>query len=173
MWPDWWGFKMEAYDMVEENVAIVDSVNNSCAIVHSDSSTTIQRLNQEAAKVMYRANENGFTYKEEDAIKWITANAAKSLGIDDRVGSLEVGKQADLVIWNTNPFSVYAQAEQVFIDGAKVYDRFDQRFQAKSDFLLGQDIDIQTPTNQNNNNHELNNDAKSRSNTSPKTPDTE
>ena len=173
MWPDWWGFKMEAYDMVEENVAIVDSVNNSCAIVHSDSSTTIQRLNQEAAKVMYRANENGFTYKEEDAIKWITANAAKSLGIDDQVGSLEVGKQADLVIWNTNPFSVYAQAEQVFIDGAKVYDRFDQRFQAKSDFLLGQDIDIQTPTNQNNNNHELNNDAKSRSNTSPKTPDTE
>jgi adenine deaminase len=132
---------MEAYDMVEENVAIVDAVKNSCAVVHSDSSTTIQRLNQEAAKVMYRGNENGFTFKEEDAIKWITVNAAKSLGIDDQVGSLEVGKQADLVIWNTNPFSVYAQAEQVFIDGAKVFDRLDDRYQAKSDFLLGQNID--------------------------------
>jgi len=143
MWPDWWGFKMEAYDMVEENVAIVDAVKNSCAVVHSDSSTTIQRLNQEAAKVMYRANENGFTYKEEDAIKWITINAAKSLGIEEQVGSLEVGKQADLVVWNTNPFSVYAQAEQVFIDGAKVYDRVNKRYQAKSDFLLGQNIDSQ------------------------------
>jgi imidazolonepropionase-like amidohydrolase len=83
MWPDWWGFKMEAYDMVQENVAIVDAVKNSCAVVHSDSSTTIQRLNQEAGKVMYRANDNGFDLKAEDAIKWITANAAKSFGISD------------------------------------------------------------------------------------------
>ncbi|MEW6992962.1 amidohydrolase [Colwelliaceae bacterium MEBiC 14330] len=139
MWPDWWGFKMEAYDMVEENVAIVDAVKNSCAIVHSDSSITIQRLNQEAAKVMYRANENGFDIKEEDAIKWITLNAAKSLGIQAEVGSLEAGKSADVVLWNSNPFSVYAQAEQVYIDGAKVYDRFDDSYQAKSDFLLGQE----------------------------------
>jgi imidazolonepropionase-like amidohydrolase len=139
MWPDWWGFKMEAYDMVEENVAIVDAVKNSCAIVHSDSSITIQRLNQEAGKVMYRANENGFDLKEEDAIKWITLNAAKSLGIQSNVGSLEAGKNADVVIWNANPFSVYAQAEQVFIDGAKVYDRFDEKYQAKSDFLHGQE----------------------------------
>ncbi len=139
MWPDWWGFKMEAYDMIEENVAIVDAVKNSCAVVHSDSSTTIQRLNQEAAKVMYRANENGFELKEEDAIKWITTNAAKSLGINDEVGSLEAGKNADVVVWSTNPFSVYAQAEQVFIDGAKVYDRFDEKYQARSDFLLGQE----------------------------------
>ena len=140
MWPDWWGFKMEAFDMVEENAAIVDAVKNSCAVVHSDSSTTIQRLNQEAAKVMYRANENGFALKEEDAIKWITANAAKSLGINDEVGSLVAGKNADVVVWNMNPFSVYAQAEQVFIDGAKVYDRFDDKYQAKSDFLLGQNL---------------------------------
>ncbi|WP_019025856.1 amidohydrolase [Colwellia piezophila] len=141
MWPDWWGFKMEAFDMVEENAAIVDAVKNSCAVVHSDSSTTIQRLNQEAAKVMYRANENGFALKEEDAIKWITANAAKSLGISEHVGSLVAGKNADVVVWNTNPFSVYAQAEQVFIDGAKVYDRFDDKYQAQSDFLLGQNLD--------------------------------
>jgi len=139
MWPDWWGFKMEAYDMVEENVAIVDAVKNSCAIVHSDSKTTIQRLNQEAAKVLYRANDYGFNLKTEEAIKWITLNAAKSLGINDKTGSLEVGKNADVVLWSSNPFSVYAHAEQVFIDGAKVYDRFDEKYQAKSDFLLGQE----------------------------------
>jgi len=138
MWPDWWGFKMEAYDMIEENVAIVDAVKNSCAVVHSDSSTTIQRLNQEAAKVMFRANESGFSLKEQDAIKWITSNAAKSLGIDEQVGSLEIGKNADVVLWNGNPFSVYAVAEQVYVDGAKVFDKYDEKYQAKSDFLLGQ-----------------------------------
>ena len=138
LWPDWWGFKMEAYDMVQENVAIVDAVKNSCAVVHSDSDTTIQRLNQEAGKVMYRANENGFDISEQHAIKWITSNAAKSLGIDDKTGSLEAGKQGDVVIWNQSPFSVYAKAEQVFVDGAKVYDRNDSAYQATSDFMLGQ-----------------------------------
>ncbi|TLX51550.1 amidohydrolase [Pseudoalteromonas ruthenica] len=138
LWPDWWGFKMEAYDMVQENVAIVDAVKNSCAIVHSDSDTTIQRLNQEAAKVMYRANDNGFDIDEAHAIKWITANAAKSLGVADKTGTLSAGKQADVVLWNQNPFSVYAKAEQVFIDGAKVYDRNDEKYQAQSDFMLGQ-----------------------------------
>ncbi|MBQ4858280.1 amidohydrolase [Pseudoalteromonas sp. MMG007] len=138
LWPDWWGFKMEAYDMVQENVAIVDAVKNSCAVVHSDSDTTIQRLNQEAGKVMYRANENGFDISEQHAIKWITSNAAKSLGIADKTGSLEAGKQGDVVIWNQSPFSVYAKAEQVFVDGAKVYDRNDSAFQAQSDFMLGQ-----------------------------------
>jgi imidazolonepropionase-like amidohydrolase len=138
MWPDWWGFKMEAYDMVQENVAIVDAVKNSCAIVHSDSDITIQRLNQEAAKVLYRAKDNGFELEEKDAIRWITLNAAKSLGIDSKTGSLEKDKRADVVLWNRNPFSVYAQAEQVFLDGSKVYDRFDEAYQAKSDFMLGQ-----------------------------------
>ncbi|MEM5551103.1 amidohydrolase [Pseudoalteromonas neustonica] len=138
LWPDWWGFKMEAYDMVQENVAIVDAVKNSCAVVHSDSDTTIQRLNQEAGKVMFRANDNGFNISEEHAIKWITSNAAKSLGIADKTGSIEAGKQGDVVIWNQNPFSVYAKAEQVFVDGAKVYDRHDDAYQAQSDFMLGQ-----------------------------------
>jgi imidazolonepropionase-like amidohydrolase len=144
MWPDWWGFKMEAYDMIQENVAVVNAVKNSCAVVHSDSDITIQRLNQEAGKVMYRANENGFKLKEEDAIVWITQNAAKSLGIEDKTGSLVKGKQADVVIWNQSPFSVYAKAEQVFIDGAKVYDRFDDKYQAKSDFMLGQSTAVKT-----------------------------
>ncbi|WDE00366.1 amidohydrolase [Thalassomonas actiniarum] len=138
MWPDWWGFKMEAYDMVQENVAIVDAVKNSCAIVHSDSDSTIQRLNQEAGKILYRAKESGFALTEADAVSWITLNPAKSLGISDKTGSVEIGKNADVVLWNRNPFSVYAQAEQVFVDGAKVYDRVDEKYQAKSDFLLGQ-----------------------------------
>ncbi|GHF83696.1 amidohydrolase [Thalassotalea marina] len=138
MWPDWWGFKMEAYDMIQENVAVVDAKAGSCAVVHSDSGTTIQRLNQEAGKVMYRANENGFAITPEKAITWITSNAARSLGIQDKTGSLEAGKRADVVVWNGNPFSVYAQAEQVFIEGAKVYDRADSKYQAVSDFSLGQ-----------------------------------
>ncbi|MCG7534811.1 amidohydrolase [Pseudoalteromonas sp. OOF1S-7] len=138
LWPDWWGFKMEAYDMVPENVAIVDAVKNSCAVVHSDSDTTIQRLNHEAAKIMNTANQAGFSLKEQDAIKWITYNAAKSLGIEDKTGSVKLGKQADIVIWDRNPFSVYSKAETVYIDGAKVYDRFDEKYQAVSDFMLGQ-----------------------------------
>ena len=138
MWPDWWGFKMEAYDMVQENIAIVDAAKNSCAIVHSDSEKTIQRLNQEAGKAMYRANEHGFNLKPKDAIRWITFNSAKAIGLSDKIGSLVVGKNADVVLWNGDPFSVYAHAEQVFVDGAKVYDRADKKYQAKSDFLLGQ-----------------------------------
>ncbi|PCI63240.1 MAG: amidohydrolase [Gammaproteobacteria bacterium] len=138
MWPDWWGFKMEAYDMVQENVAIVDAAKNSCAIVHSDSGKTIQRLNQEAGKVMYRANEHGFDIKPEHAIRWITLNSAKAIGLNDKTGSLEQGKSADIVIWNSDPFSVYAHAEQVFIDGAKVFDRNDEKYQSQSDFLVGQ-----------------------------------
>jgi len=138
MWPDWWGFKMEAYDMILENVAVVDSFRNSCAIVHSDSENTIQRLNQEAAKIMYRANENGFEIDEAHAIQWITLNPAKSLGVEGKTGSLEAGKQADVVLWDQNPFSVYAKAEQVFVDGDKVFDLNDEAYQAQSDFLLGQ-----------------------------------
>lgn len=138
MWPDWWGFKMEAYDMILENIAVVDAPKNSCSIVHSDSENTIQRLNQEAAKVMYRANENSFDIKDEDAIRWITYNAAKALGLENKTGSLKTGLNADVVIWNHSPFSVYALAEQVFIDGAKVYDRADSTYQAVSDFKLGQ-----------------------------------
>ncbi len=138
MWPDWWGFKMEANDMIHENVAMVDAAKNSCAVVHSDSAKTIQRLNQEAGKIMYKANRNGFDIKPEHAIEWITKNAAKSLGVDKQTGTLEANKRADVVIWNGNPFSVYAKAEEVFLDGAKVFDIDDPAYQAKSDFMLGQ-----------------------------------
>ncbi len=138
MWADWWGFKMEAYDGIQENIALVDRPRGSCAIVHSDSSEGIQRLNQEAAKAIGSGNRMGMNITPEHAIGWITSNAAKSLGIDEQTGSLEAGKMADVVIWNGNPFSVYAKAGQVFIDGALVYDRDNPDFQPVSDFELGQ-----------------------------------
>ena len=138
LWADWWGFKMEAYDGIQENIAMVDRPPGSCAIVHSDSAEGIQRLNQEAAKAMGSGNRAGMNISPEHAISWITSNAAKSLGIADKTGSLESGKNADIVIWNQNPFSVYAKAGQVFIDGAMVYDRDNPDLQPVSDFELGQ-----------------------------------
>ena len=137
LWADWWGFKMEALDGIEENVALVDRPANSCAIVHSDSAEGIQRLNQEAAKMMAHGHRAGIDIAPERAIRWLTANPAKALGIDGQTGTLEAGKMADVVVWNGTPFSVYAKAEKVFIDGALLYDRFDNSRQPRSDFLLG------------------------------------
>ena len=139
LWADWWGFKMEAFDGIQENIALVDRPANSCAIVHSDSEEGIQRLNQEAAKVMAHAQRVGIDIPPERAIRWLTQNPAKAMGILERTGTLEVGKMADVVVWNRDPFSVYAHAEQVYIDGARIYDRNDPARQPKSDFMLGQD----------------------------------
>lgn len=139
LWADWWGFKMEAFDGIQENIALVDRPANGCAIVHSDSAEGIQRLNQEAAKVMAHARRAGMDIPPERAIRWITQNPAKSMGILDRTGTLAPGKMADVVLWNGNPFSVYAHAEQVYVDGTRVYDRNDPSRRPKSDFMLGQD----------------------------------
>lgn len=139
LWADWWGFKMEAFDGIQENLALVDRPPNGCAIVHSDSAEGIQRLNQEAAKAMAHARQVGIGITPEHAIRWLTANPAKAMGIADQTGTLEPGKMADVVLWNGNPFSVYAHAEQVYVDGARVYDRNDPSRQPKSDFMLGQD----------------------------------
>jgi imidazolonepropionase-like amidohydrolase len=140
MWADWWGFKMEAYDGVQENLAMMDFPERSCAIVHSDSGDGIQRLNQEAAKAMAHGQRAGLTVPPERAIRWLTANPAKSLGLEDRIGTLEAGKGADVVIWNRNPFSVYALADQVFIDGALAFDRAHPAGMPRSDFLLGRHL---------------------------------
>ena len=137
LWADWWGFKMEALDGIEENIALVDRPANGCAIVHSDSAEGIQRLNQEAAKAMAHAHRVGMDITPEHAIRWLTANPAKALGIDKQTGTLEAGKMADVVVWNGTPFSVYAHAEKVFVDGALLYDKFDPARQPRSDFLLG------------------------------------
>jgi imidazolonepropionase-like amidohydrolase len=137
-WADWWGFKMESFDGVQENLALTDMPANGCAVVHSDSPEGIQRLNQEAAKAMTRGTRIGLDIPRERAVKWLTLNPAKALGIDKVTGTLENGKMGDVVIWNGDPFSVYALAEQVFIDGTKVYDRANPPAKPPSDFLLGQ-----------------------------------
>ncbi len=141
VWADWWGFKLEAYDTVRENAALVHVQEGGCAIMHSDSQIGIQRLNQEAAKAMADGNRMGLNISEAEAITWITMNPAKAMGIDEHVGSLSVGKMADVVIWNGNPFSVYSRAEKVFIDGAMLYDRGNTALTPQSDFELGQDLD--------------------------------
>ena len=137
LWADSWGFKMEALDAIRENVALVDHAKGGCAIVHSDSALGIQRLNQEAAKAMAAGRRMGLPLREEDAVRWITINPAKALGIADQTGSLETGKMADVVIWSGNPFSVYSKADQVYIDGALIFDRNDPARQPLTDFSLG------------------------------------
>jgi imidazolonepropionase-like amidohydrolase len=97
-------------------------------------------LNQEAGKAMAHGQRAGLTVAPERAIRWLTANPAKSLGLQDQIGTLEAGKGADVVIWNGNPFSVYALAEQVFIDGALKFDRAHPPLKPRSDFLLGRHI---------------------------------
>ncbi len=139
MWADWWGFKHEAYDMVQANIAIVDQARggSGCAIVHSDDEVGIQHLNQEAAKAMAAGNRAGYDISEARAMKWITYNPAKAAGILDQTGTLEVGKDADVVLWSGNPFSIYSKAEKVFIDGALAYDRDDPKKRPVTDFELG------------------------------------
>jgi imidazolonepropionase-like amidohydrolase len=137
MWADWWGFKLEAYDGIQENVPMVHAAK-ACAIVHSDSDLGIQRLNQEAAKAWANGRRAGIDISQADAWQWLSANPAKSLGIFEQTGSLEKGKNADVVIWSADPFSTYAQAEHVYLDGALIYDRNDPASWPVSDFELGQ-----------------------------------
>jgi imidazolonepropionase-like amidohydrolase len=136
MWADWWGFKMEAYDGIRENIALVDAAG-ACAIVHSDSGIGIQRLNQEAAKVMGAAARVGMDIAPERAIRWVTSNAAKSLGVLEQTGTLESGKMADVVIWDGDPFSVYTRAERVYIDGALAFELGNDEINPVTDFTLG------------------------------------
>ena len=138
MWTGWWGFKMEALDAIEANAALTDAPEGSCAVIHSDDAELTQRLNQEAAAALAAGRRIGMAISEEHAISWITLNPARSLGIADQTGSLEAGKRADVVIWSANPFSVYARADQVFVDGALTFDRMDPAYQPVSDFELGQ-----------------------------------
>ena len=138
LWADWWGFKHEAYDMVQANIAIVDQAlgGKGCAIVHSDDAIGIQHLNQEASKALSAGLRAGFDITKARAMNWITSNPAKAAGIYEQTGSLVVGKNADVVIWSKNPFSVYALVEKVFIDGATAYDK-ESDFQPASDFDVG------------------------------------
>jgi imidazolonepropionase-like amidohydrolase len=121
-WDDWWGFKMEAYDGIPENLALFTEAGGRAAL-HSDSPIAIQILNQAAAKALAAGRAAGIKLEEDDAIRWLTANPAWELGIDDQVGTLEAGKRADVVVWSEDPLSTYAHADLVYIDGQLVFDR--------------------------------------------------
>jgi imidazolonepropionase-like amidohydrolase len=137
MWADWYGFKMESYDAVNENIPLVHNAG-ACAIVHSDDANGIQRLNQEAAKALADGRRMGINISDEVAWTWLGINPARALGIEEETGSLRVGKRADVVLWNGNPFSVYTRPQQVWIDGALLYDMNNPRLRPVSDFELGQ-----------------------------------
>lgn len=116
---DSWGYKLEAYDSIPYNAYILwkNGVNVS---INSDSDERMRRLNLDAAKVMKYGG-----VLEEDALKMITINPAKQLGIDKRTGSIEVGKDGDIAIWTAHPFSVYSRVETTLIEGVTYFDRAD------------------------------------------------
>ena len=137
MWADWYGFKMEAYDAIKENIPLVHN-SGACAMVHSDDPNGIQRLNQEVAKALADGRRAGINVPDEVAWEWLSRNPAKALGIIDKTGTLTPGKMADVVLWNGNPFSDYTRPERVWIDGAEMYDMNDPKRRPVSDFELGQ-----------------------------------
>ncbi|RIX27070.1 amidohydrolase [Sphingomonas edaphi] len=137
LWADWYGFKMESYDAINENIAYVHNAG-ACAIVHSDDPNGIQRLNQEAAKAIAAGRRAGIDISEATAWTWLSANPARSLGIFNQTGSLKPGKMADVVLWNGNPFSAYTRPARVWIDGALMYDASNPKLRPVSDFELGQ-----------------------------------
>ena len=113
---DWWGYKYEVKDAIPYNGAIMHNVGVNVAF-NSDSAEMSRRLNQEAAKAVKYGGVS-----EEDAWKFVTINPAKMLHIDDKVGSIKIGKNADLVVWDNHPLSIYAKAEKTIIDGIVYYD---------------------------------------------------
>jgi imidazolonepropionase-like amidohydrolase len=114
---DWWAYKVEAYDAIPYNAAMMTK-RGVVVSVNSDDAAEATHLNQEAAKSM---KFGGLTHDE--ALKLVTINPAMQLGIDKRVGSIDVGKDADLVIYNHDPLSAYAVAQKTLIDGRVLFDR--------------------------------------------------
>ena len=133
-WADWWGFKMEAYDGIPQNIAMLQKAGVR-AIVHSDSADDIRRLNQEAQKAATAGAKKGLHFSENEILRWITYNPAWALGIEALTGTLEVGKYADITVWDGNPFSVYTKVSHVFILGHHVFDA--SKPPRLSDFELG------------------------------------
>lgn len=114
---DWWAYKVEVTDAIPYNATLMNKMGLNVAI-NSDDAEMARRLNQEAAKAVKYGGMS-----EVDAWKMVTINPAKMLHVDDRVGSIKVGKDADLVLWNTNPLSIYAMPEKTFVDGILYFDR--------------------------------------------------
>jgi imidazolonepropionase-like amidohydrolase len=113
---DWWGYKYEVNDAIPYNAAIMHNAGVVVAI-NSDDPEMSRRLNQEAAKSVKYGG-----ISEEDALKFVTLNPAKLLHLDERVGSLKVGKDADVVLWSDHPLSIYAKAEKTIIEGITYFD---------------------------------------------------
>ena len=113
---DWWAYKYEVNDAIPYNAAILNNVGVITAI-NSDDAEMSRRLNQEAAKAVKYGGTS-----EEDAWKMVTLNPAKLLHIDDKVGSIKIGKDADLVLWSGNPLSIYTKAEKTIIEGTTYFD---------------------------------------------------
>ncbi len=132
----WWGYKMEAFDGIEANAAMLQKAG-VCVSLHSDDATVVQHLPRDAAIAIAAGRRIGIDIGEADAVKWFTINPARVIGVAERTGSLENGKDADVVLWDRDPFSVYAVAEKVYVDGALVYDAHDPKYRAKSDFDVG------------------------------------
>jgi imidazolonepropionase-like amidohydrolase len=134
---DWWAYKFEVNDAIPFNGAIMHRAGVLVAY-NSDDAEMSRRLNQEAAKAVKYGG-----ISEEDAWKFVTLNPAKMLHIDDKVGSIKVGKDADLVLWNDNPLSIYAKAEKTLIEGVVYFD-LDKESQKQKDIateramLIGQ-----------------------------------
>jgi hypothetical protein len=114
---DWWNYKMEVQDAIPYNAAIMHKIGLNVAI-NSDDAEMARRLNHEAAKSIKYGGMS-----EEDALKMVTLNPAKMLHIADRVGSLKVGKDADVVLWSDNPLSIYSKALYTIVDGTLYFDR--------------------------------------------------
>jgi imidazolonepropionase-like amidohydrolase len=113
---DWWAYKNEVAEAIPYNGKIMHNVGITTAF-NSDDAEMARHLNQEAGKSVLYGN-----VPEEDALKFVTLNPAKMLHIDDKVGSLKAGKDADVVIWTANPLSIYARAEKTFVDGVAYWD---------------------------------------------------
>lgn len=118
---DWWAYKFEVYYSTAYNASILNAngVRNS---INSDSGELIRHLNHEAAKAVHYGGTS-----KQDALKMITINPAMQLGIDDKVGSIEVGKHGDVSIWNGHPLSIYSIAEKTYVDGKKYFDRYEDK----------------------------------------------
>ena len=122
MWADWYGFKMEAYDAINENIALVHNAG-ACAMVHSDDPNGIQRLNQEAAKALADGRRAGIQHLRRGRLGMAQRQSGQGARHrSTRPAACAPGKMADVVLWNGNPFSVYTRPEQVWIDGALMYD---------------------------------------------------